>query len=87
MRTLQPIRLSENLSELGVLLRDEQVKKHAPLLDANMRSLKELVYFLKKYSEGMRKDEPLKAQRRALEFVLPCATSLIAPPVTNATLS
>jgi hypothetical protein len=70
---LQPARLTENLSELGSMLRDAKVAQHTKLLDKNMVSLKELAYFLKKYAEGLKSEAPLKAQRHALEFVLPCA--------------
>jgi hypothetical protein len=51
---------------------DDRIKASKQLFETNMESIKCLVHFLKKYSEGLKKDQPLKAQRHKLEFVLPC---------------
>lgn len=70
---LQVAPLSQNLAALADLLRDSRVSQNKKLAEANQTSLKQLTFFLQKYSAGLSKEEPLKAQRHALQFILPCA--------------
>jgi hypothetical protein len=55
------------------MLRDDRVSKHEELFEKNMSNFKKLDHFLKRYAQSMSTEAPLKAQRHALEFILPCA--------------
>jgi hypothetical protein len=75
---LQPVPLSENLGQLASLLKHESVAQHEEFSKKNVASLTQLVNFLRAYCTSLHKEQPLKAQRHALEFVLPCASSPVA---------
>lgn len=69
---MQPQPLTESLAEFEEILSDKQVQALPEVIKGNYESFERLMHFLRSYTKGLRKDEPLRQQLHTLEFVIPC---------------
>lgn len=72
---MQPQRLSESLAEFEGILSHREVQAAPEVVKTNHENFQTLMHFLKSYTKGLRKDEPLRQQLHTLEFIVPYDSS------------